>query len=1828
MLKKMCKKRGFTLMETLGVIAIIVILCAIAIPTVISVRATMAQKQLDSYAKTIYLAAQRTLVEMRRDGELEQLQVGLNTAKIDGNTEGKYVYVSSGGTCFDTVLPANSVEATLTANQIIIEFNPKTGAMYSVFYSEGENIDFYNDATTVSKIRNEETRKEYKVGYYNGGSTINGSAGAVMEEQWIADISAQLSFDKGEEGILQIWVPMQVLKDSQPINISTNPDEFFGKLNVDLTIYDDKGNTINKTVTMEDAKDNVKYEAKANADSGGANVLHIYYPLDSLLTGKGFGAIPENKEPKKDASGNEIKDKDGNVLTVNRIAPGDNITVMAEVTYEAQPSDPIVDIDNAIIAGINPMFDSLIKSEESGKYTLAVANGRHLQNLNLLSADIAENVEAVVFVADDVERAAADAAKLAAETDEEKAKIQPKIIIDWNDTLTHYGNSEDIKFKPIVNEALFGSVEQENNTEEETQGNEAVCASVIGNGCKIYNLTINHNGEKTPYVGMLAYVNSSVSGIELVNPKIVGGDNTLATGALAGVIGSKAQLTDCGVYLDTEVEGFELKSTTESGEEICNYFVKGHGAVGGLVGYACSDKDVSDVDLSLTPEELKKEGIELKDYVSLYRCFAAVPVDGTMPKEEKVNGKWNGVGGLVGNTQQANFYSCYASGDVNATGVANASPLTEDEIKNNTIHYEDGAITQGVGGFVGTSHGSCYSNCFATSNVIGDGNAAGGFVGVMCYDSAVDSQHTVFSNCYAVGGVTVKANATEEVKLENFSGVLAKIKGVPTVFDYNELVEGEKLPEYQALYLYKNSYYLDQSIGSDPVTEHCAVAKRYSTFKELTGYGFSENVWGTTTDKETHTYEDEAYNPTYPFSMLKNMEYYGNWPTETPGGGLAYYEVYRNEEEYEIGFYYDKKETATLKDILEEKIAKEDKMKDSEGEKQPQDIIVISDGYAIFLNNKPSNDVTVNCNGKDYALSVKDQPVQIGEDEYYYAFLPKDLMSVDESEFYKTVTMSVSIMETNKETGVQNKSEKDYTLYFNPNVALSQVNPTDGGTGSAKAPTTPDKVYIRSARQLAAVGKYMSKFWTNELLKENLVKEYVQQLDIDFSKYDACTYTEGLTNEKDITEIKEWAIETTPIGYGIPGENGSKPFTARYTVPSIVENKAVRLLTKKIIGYSYDDVDGAVNSGIFGVIGRDGFVSGLEIVPVVENAAVDKNGQETGEIISKLDIKTSNAKTLGLLAGVNYGTISNSTVTLTGDVEVKNQQEGNILRSVGLLVGESMGTLNSCSVVVPTHLIVDKSNVEKYVYYNVDVSIESTNVGTVAGCLVGGVMKDCSVSYEGRSSLNLTVDGKTVGGLVGCASEYEPFSKEPRKSTLSGCTVLLDLQVKNPKQEQRRVGGLIGDSINTQVEKCTAMGGTIKKHIEESVQLVNNTSVEETAVGGAIGYAYGGTYDNVTTNAIIADNWRGSPAVEVMEKEGETTDIILSSRKDLIDEAGNQIKESIGQFVGHVDSGNFVECNSVDDTNTQYHFLGTIKAKLGQKFVGGTHYRTEKFTAEELKKPILLSELTKVDVNDENTTGDQVQTYEFPNTVLENCKFYLVEVDGVAKEYLQTLDRVYYYNLTDYSVQETPAVFDPVKLSEAGVFELTDDDKEQWNKSLGDNSETWVATNYYALVTDEEETVSLYKRVYVKVTKTEVENKEPEYAYEFGLREEADTGSREENYDDIPEKAELYTIAACKNGQFILSTDVPENSKITEADFWFVDGTKATRKVKNEDGELVDESIDMKLHLADAYFDRDSVRIVMTVDEDKEEYKIYTILANFTYAGSNDTIRAVPTNSN
>ena len=220
---------GYTLTEMLVVIAIIAIACAIAIPSIFYLRDMLRFAQANNYAKSIFLAAQQNLTELRSDGGLGPIQAAGDKYPIPAlvtsfpeEFRSEYVYTTTGTQAFSRVLPVGSIDADLRDDQIIIEFNPITGNVYSVFYYNGNDLNLANQYPS-DLPRDKETRRGMLLGYYDG-SGLNSSQIVLEQTQAIVE------FVNGQEGIVRIKIPM-------PESYFGDFDSFAAALDVDLSIY-------------------------------------------------------------------------------------------------------------------------------------------------------------------------------------------------------------------------------------------------------------------------------------------------------------------------------------------------------------------------------------------------------------------------------------------------------------------------------------------------------------------------------------------------------------------------------------------------------------------------------------------------------------------------------------------------------------------------------------------------------------------------------------------------------------------------------------------------------------------------------------------------------------------------------------------------------------------------------------------------------------------------------------------------------------------------------------------------------------------------------------------------------------------------------------------------------------------------------------------------------------------------------------------------------------------------------------------------------------------------------------------------------------------------------------------------------------------------------------------------------------------------------------------------------------------------------------------------------------------------------------------------------
>lgn len=1155
------KKRGFTLMEVMVVVGIIAVIAAIAIPSVISMQKNMDYQQRCDYAKTIFLAAQSNLVELRSTGELDKVEDnkaktvlqtndGADGTVLPENFTDRYAYtfhnagdnglamVDNPAAYYDIILPVNSVESVLRDQQVIIEYNPRTGGVYSVFYAE-EYGELAGDYQTGKLQRNEKWLKDNLVGYYDG-SDMTG------EELGFYEVAARMSYENGQEGILTVEIPTQSTQNGVE-DLVLNYESYIKALEIELTVIGENSGMFTKTIKNSGAA--ADFKTVSGGGTGGANVLQLTFTLDSLLEGSGFVNMAENQKTVQGA------------VTGFHVLPGDNISLSAEITFAAGENDPVIIFDDAVLAGVNPLFHSLTGDASSG-YTLAVSNGRHLQNLNAMDPGIAVDVSVITFVNSDVESTASP-------------------VIDWKDTVDYYAKNNLAYFTPINNASLFNRTTQNSKTLT-VDGNNVVISNLKINSSKTQNSNTYYADALSTvnsHVGLFSLINGQVNGLRIVNPVVRGGSGSQAVGVLAGSAGSSADITDCYVYVDTDAEDFSWNdlviTDAFNGTDTSDlqYGVIGYAAVGGMVGYS--------------------------DDASFKQCFAAVPVFGNLTVNASM-GNDIGVGGFVGMANRGSFNKCYSSVRTSGTGAVSYC---------------------GMGGFVGTSQNARFTNCFASGNVTHTSSslvACGGFVGVMKEDGTARNNNALFDSCYALGEVrSTTGNGERQAKFVGTSDTTAGDIESKYQDRYKQLLYGKKTG-----YIYEGCYYLRGYNGVDNDVDTCTLPAGYNLLHdlydidfndayiddilaslgkngltdaeedklkpEIVGSNYDEGDWtsGLNSKKNGHYpymqgYKENGAN--YPYAMLTGMPFYGTWPDAPSSVGIGYWEMY---EDGEFGIYYDQVGDTTL-----------------------QNDTVAADGYLILSANDPGTPEVFFGESRDTRVIDFVGPVSVGGNSYYYGIIPADV-AVSGS-FYTKVEMNDKI--------------DTYTMYFNPNTAATQVNPT-GTNEEAKNPGTaaPDTLYIRTARQLAALGSSaMSSYWR---------EDYVLHGDIDFSEY-------GI----DASDLSEYGIDAEEFAkYGVTAQtmtsigNATIPFTGTLTGVSGT-TITVKDATSGLIGtLNGGTVTGITLNGSMSLDGAEGALVNIMNGGIISDCTVNAQIKSTGD----------HKDEVGLIAGkVLAGTISNTRST-------------------------------------------------------------------------------------------------------------------------------------------------------------------------------------------------------------------------------------------------------------------------------------------------------------------------------------------------------------------------------------------------------------------------------------------------------------------------------------------------------------------------------------------------------------------------------------------------------
>lgn len=530
---KIRKTSGFSLGELLVTVAILVILMAVALPSVIQIQKNMRQKELDAKAEIIYAAAQNNISKLKAGGKTSKYQYNENETNgvwktpeipsdadpdVDNIKEGDICYFTSeelrkAGSAASAIMNTDTVENTLLNNRWVVEYNPSSAIIYAVFYSEdrvncaddtGEGYKGNYEKYNLLRPREARLADGAKVGYYGGGSAVINST--------VTTMTPTLNIINTEKLAAKISCPL-------PASVSNASD--FPVFQIKLT--DNAGKTDTRYYACAESLANYdKIQEAAQGDpvnytlmKRNGRIFTLELVLDDLSSDSTrFVKIYGSKSERS------VKLEAGTTLTVT-------VTAMCPGNYKYTQNLSATEKTNSLFAN------------ESTEDTAVIKYARHLQNLD----DSSGVVETITKAKQESEITFTN--KMPA--------VHSDQYTDWFETYgTKYFNdftSGVPNFKPIQNNNL---------------------QTYDGDSKRIAKLTAEVDSD----AGLFAVLgdHQTVTNVALTGTKVTSTNG--AAGALVGNVTGNASIKQCQTYLTAS----DIK-----GKDNHDVWIQGKTA-GGLIG--------------------------------------------------------------------------------------------------------------------------------------------------------------------------------------------------------------------------------------------------------------------------------------------------------------------------------------------------------------------------------------------------------------------------------------------------------------------------------------------------------------------------------------------------------------------------------------------------------------------------------------------------------------------------------------------------------------------------------------------------------------------------------------------------------------------------------------------------------------------------------------------------------------------------------------------------------------------------------------------------------------------------------------------------------------------------------------------------------------------------------------------------------------------------------------------------------------------------------------------------------------------------------------------
>ncbi len=337
---------GFTLVETLAAVAILVVLLGISAVAVLCFQKQLEITRLDNAARGIYMAAQNRAVLLSGGKQLKGLVKGEGNAvalaaRAAGEEEQNLYYIAHTAEKTDPslerLLTTGSIDPALRQGEFYIVYEPVSGSVTDVFYVDGELeklvagdfAAFYRDWSTAP--RSERMKAVPMLGRYSGGM----AEGEDIDTAATPTLTVMIKNEERLTVTVSRWVPDAIGRDKAKLAVTL---QYGGET---VTLYDDGAET--KDPFFERA------EASESAEGKGKNYTRTWV-LDELGDRRFAGLFP------------------GRTMDLGEI-----FTVEASLTSADGSFSQITAQDDD---------NSLFARESSGSDTAYLEYLRHLQNLD------------------------------------------------------------------------------------------------------------------------------------------------------------------------------------------------------------------------------------------------------------------------------------------------------------------------------------------------------------------------------------------------------------------------------------------------------------------------------------------------------------------------------------------------------------------------------------------------------------------------------------------------------------------------------------------------------------------------------------------------------------------------------------------------------------------------------------------------------------------------------------------------------------------------------------------------------------------------------------------------------------------------------------------------------------------------------------------------------------------------------------------------------------------------------------------------------------------------------------------------------------------------------------------------------------------------------------------------------------------------------------------------------------------------------------------------------------------------------------------------------